>query len=298
MSLFGGDLTTPARVTTWLANPPTLPSAIINQLITSMSTTIVSKLNRGRLYSRSITRTFDGVGNAQLLLPDYPVTGVSTVQVGQSLVRQSVLVPSGVTQPQNTSPGYGYRFVAWNGDLPGDPSMLEFASGFFGYGPQVVQVTYQAGYLIQNEPGTVPGTGPYTVTTGQPLGIWCRDNGVMYADGTLLTSVTTLTGAGQYIPPPDATPGLYTFDIADAGANILISYSFVPADLEEATIQMVAERMSYRNRVGELSKSLGGQETVSFLRGGRSKIPGLPPEVGDMVWPYVSVIAPAIGAPV
>jgi hypothetical protein len=302
MTLASGDLTTPQRVQNWIPNGPTLPSVIISQLIGSMTALIYNKLNRARTYSQTFVRTFDGVGNMQLVLPDFPVTAIASVQQGQAVIPASVLPPSGSPQPQNTSPWYGYRWVPWSGNLPGDPVVLEFANGFFWTFPQNIKVTYTAGYLIQSEPWLIPAT-PFQVTVLQPQGIWCRDNGVVYADtGVVLTPVSAITGAGQYIPPTDALPGQYTFGTADAGQNILISYSFIPADLEEACIQMVAERYYYRTRVGEISKSLGGQETIRWARGpiGRTYagMSSLPPEVMDLIWPYVYVAPPAIGAPV
>ena len=298
MSLLAGDLTTPGRVAVWMANAPAMPSAIISQLIGSMTGLIYGKLNRARTFSQTFVRTFDGLGTQQIVLPDYPVTGVSTVTVGNTTIPPSVLGTPGA------SPGYGYRFIPWEGNLPGTNAVLEFNNGYFWTGVQNVRVTYQAGYLIVKEPGTVPvlKTGPYTITVLQPEGIWCRDGGVTYADGTSLTPVTTITMAGQYIPPTDANPGLYTFSTLDQGQAVLISYSFIPAPLEEACIQMVAERYSYRSRVGEVSKSLGGQETVRFQRGAAgppwSSKSSLPPEVMDLISDYISVVYPAIGAPV
>ena len=302
MSLLGGDLTTPQRVANWMANAPVLPSTVLAQLIGSMSRLINNKLNRGSLASQVFSRTFDGVGNMQIVLPDYPVTNIISLQVGQTLIPPSILPAPSQTQPAGSNPGYGFRYIPWGGDLPGAPTTLEFAGGWFWTGPQNIKVTYQAGYLVAAEPWTVPtGAGP-TITVLQQQGIWCRDNGVVYASsGVALTPVTTLTAAGQYIAPVDAQPGVYTFGVADANANVLISYSFVPADLEEAAIQMVVERYSYRTRVGEISKSLGGQETVRFMRGSSgypwSTTGSLPPEVMDLVWPYVSVLYPNIGAP-
>ena len=287
-----------------MASAPPLPSPILSQLIGSMTSLIYSKLNRARLYSQTFTRTFDGVGNMQLVLPDYPVTGITSVQAGQALIPASPLPAPGTIIAPAVSPyyGYGYRFVPWLGNLPGENAVLEFQGGYFPLGPQNIKVVYTAGYLISNEAQTVPiAPGPYTITVNQFQGIWCRDNGVTYANGTALTPVVTLTGAGQYIVGPDSTPGLYTFDAADAGAAVLISYSFIPASLEEACIQMVAERYSYRSRIGEVSKSLGGQETVRFLRGGKAMPYGntsLPPEVMDLIYDYISVVPPIIGAPV
>jgi hypothetical protein len=303
MSLLGGDLTTPQRVATWMANAPSIPSPIISQLIGSMTNLIYSKLNRARLYSQTFTRTFDGVGTAQIMLPDYPVTSIQAVQQGSALIPPSVLPNANGTYNAGVNPGYGYRFIPWSGNLPGDTAMVELNGGFFWPAPQNVQITYTAGYLIQNEQQSVPTTGPYTITVNQFQGIWCRDNGVTYAaTGAALTPVTTITAAGQYIVGPDSTPGLYTFSVADEGQALLISYSFIPADLEEAVNQMVVERYAYRTRVGEISKSLGGQETVRFARGSMGppwgKTSSLPPEVMDLINPYISVLPPTIGAPV
>jgi hypothetical protein len=264
---------------------------------------IYSKLNRARLYSQTFTRTFDGVGTAQIMLPDYPVTSIVSVQLGQSLIPASTTGTAGSTTNLASSPGYGYRFIPWGGSLPGDTAMLELQNGFFWPGPQNVKVTYVAGYLISGEAQTVPTLSPYTVTVNQFQGIWCRDNGVVYsATGLPLVAVASNPTVGQYVVGPDSTPGVYTFSAADAGAALNISYSFIPADLEEAVIQMVAERYAYRSRVGDISKSLGGQETMRFFRGnsGRpwSGMGSLPPEVYDLINPYISVLPPTIGAPV
>lgn len=294
MSLATGDLTTPQRVVDWLAAGPTLPSTIIGQLVSSMSNLIQGKLNRSRIYSQTFVRTFDGLSNMQLVLPDYPVTRLISVMQGSRTLPLS----------NASSPGqnFGCRLVTWNGELPGENAVLEFANGFFWTGAQNVKVTYQAGYLIQNEIAIVPLVSPYVITVQQAQGICSRNEGVTYANGTPLVPVAAVTAAGQYIPPKDANPGLYTFDAADAGTEVLISYSFVPSDLEEATRQMVAERYSYRSRVGEISKSLGGQETMRYFRGNSgppwNRTSSLPPEVMDLVWPYVNVVAPLIGAPV
>jgi len=298
MSLASGDLTTPQRAAIWLPGTTTLPSAILSQLITSMSTMIYGKLNRSRLYSQQFIRTFSGVGVPQIILPDWPVTNITKVQIGGSLAT-FVPLPQIAAGGSTFGFGFGYRCVLWDNFLPGNPSVIDLINGSFCPGLQNVQVTYTAGYFVDKEPGTIPGTGPYTVTVTQGQGIWCRDGGVTYTDGTPFTPVTTLTGAGQYIIPTDALPGQYTFDAADANADVLISYSFIPADLEEACNQMVGERLSYRGRIGEISKSLGGQETIRFSRGplARYQNNSLPPEVWDLIQPYVSTIPTLLGSP-
>lgn len=293
MTLRGGDLTTPQRVANWLASPPSLPSTIISQLIPSMSGLIYGHINRGRVYSRTFTRTFNGLGTSQLVLPDYPVTSVDALSVGLTTIPPS--------QANSIGSSYGYRVSSWDGDLPGENAVVEFAGGYFPIGAQNINVTYTAGYLVAAEAQTVPAT-PFKIAVLQEQGVWSRDNGVVYASsGVALTPVTAITAAGQYIPPPDTTPGVYTFGTADAGAHLLLSYSFIPAPLEEACIQMIAERMGYRGRIGEISKSLGGQETVTFMRGGGgrpwNRNSALPPEVMDLIHDYVNVVYPNIGAP-
>lgn len=239
----------------------------------------------------------------QLVLPDYPVTQIISVQQGAAFIPPSVLPVANQPYPVGTAPGYGYRFIPWAGNLPGDNAVLELNGGYFWTAPQNIRVMYVAGYLEQNEAQTVPDNVPWQITVNQPQGIWSRDNGVTYAlSGLALTPVKTITGPGQYIAPPDTAPGLYTFGVGDEGAALLFNYSFIPADLEEACVQMVVERYNYRTRVGEISKSLGGQETMRYFRGNSgppwNRTSSLPPEVNDLIQPYISVLPPVIGAPV
>lgn len=299
MSLLSGDLTTPARLGIWLPNLTSGSNTVISLLIAAETALIYGKLNRARLYNQTFTRIFDGVGTYQIVLPDYPVTSILSVQVGQRVIQNAPLVIPG-SSIVSGSTSYGWRFVPWSGNLPGENAVLEFVNGSWGYYSQGIRVVYNAGYLIQNEPQTVPAA-PYVVTVLQPQGIWSRDGGVIYAaTGVALVAVGNSPVLGQYIPPTDTALGQYTFSAADAGANLLFSYSFIPANLELACIQMVAESYGYRERIGQLDKSLGGQETVRFMRGGlpRSVFPDLPPEVEGLIWPYVNVVPPNIGAPV
>lgn len=303
MTLQNGDLTTLARAENWIPGTVSGSSVILQQLISAMSNQIYGKLNRGRIYSRPIVSTFDGTGNYQLVLPAFPVTSVTNVQMGAMVVPASPLPNPIIGVAPGLNTGWGYRFVPWGGNLPGENCVLEFQNGGWRYGVQNVKVSYVAGYLIPNEAQSVPGSpGPYTITVDQPQGIWSRDNGVVYASsGIALSPVASSPTAGEYIPPPDTNPGFYTFSSFDSGAALLISYSFIPSDLEQACIQLVAESWKYRNNVGVESQMLGGQETIRFLRGGIGRVqmfPTLPPEVDALLAPYVNVVPPVIGAPV
>jgi len=64
--------------------------------------------------------------------------------------------------------------------------------------------------------------------------------------------------------------GLYTFNVAQAGAGVLITYSYVLPDIEQAVWELVGERYKTQDRIGIQSKSLGGQETISYFQGAMS----------------------------
>ena len=125
---------------------------------------------------------------------------------------------------------------------------------------------------------------PDTYTALQPKGIWAADNGVKYAlTGIALTSVTGAPGQGEYALDANVQGG-YIFSAADAGAALLIDYSYVPFDLEQACIEWVSERYSYRSRIGLRSKSLAAQETVTY------NLAGVPDFIAAILMPYTSVL--------
>jgi hypothetical protein len=59
--------------------------------------------------------------------------------------------------------------------------------------------------------------------------------------------------------PPDlsASECSYQFSAADVGASVLLSYSYVPSDIEDACVTMVGDRYKAKDRIGYVSKSLG-----------------------------------------
>jgi hypothetical protein len=138
--------------------------------------------------------------------------------------------------------------------------MLALAGSYFPRALQSVSITYRAGYQVSAESQAI-ANGAVTVIA--PYGGWASDGGVTYADGTPLVQVSGAPAPGQYQLTPDA-PGSYTFNPGDNGATVLISYGYVPADIADACIELVAERFRYGQRIGETSHSLGGNETVSF----------------------------------
>jgi hypothetical protein len=71
---------------------------------------------------------------------------------------------------------------------------------------------------------SVPAASPYTVTVTNAAH-FVTDQGVIYAaTGLPLLNVATLTAAEQYTF--NASTGVYTFYLGDAGASVLISYTY------------------------------------------------------------------------
>lgn len=96
-------------------------------------------------------------------------------------------------------------------------SGLAFNHLFFGASLVAGQLATAFG-----EAQSVPGSTPFTVSVTN-AGQWQDDCGVVYAtSGLPLTKVASAPAAGQY----SVAAGVYTFNSADAGAAVLISYTY------------------------------------------------------------------------
>lgn len=282
-----GDLTTLGNVRLWLSAQNYVQqnsssqadiTTILQQLISRWSNAILSELERAWILPKTYTNdAYDGNGGNHQFLRNWPVTKVSQLSIGTTIIPAAPIQIG--TQP--VSPGYGWRLEEWDGVPPGGPQAVELVGTNYYPGKLNVQITYNAGYLVENEAQTIPApTAPATtsdVTVGQPYGIWAQDMGVTYADGTALTYQSTdPTAAGQYtVIPPDqgsppaalSPPGVYRFFTGsggDSGADILISYGFIPSALEQIAIELVCERYLYRGRIGELSRTVAQQVTAKY----------------------------------
>jgi hypothetical protein len=241
------------------------------------------------LVTRAYVEQYDGTGTQALVLPNYPLTTLTSLVISGTSIPLA-LQASGT---QSFNQPFGYRFQKWNGIPPGEPAIIELLGFAYWMSRQNVVVSYTAGYQVTGEAAIIPGT-PFRVTPLIPWGVWATDAGVTFADGTVLTPILSGTPAtGQYIAPtPDAASPVYTylFAAADTGKTIILSYGFVPADLEQVALETIAERAAYRSRVGIRSQGLAGQETMSFDMYGLSIASKL------FLAPYVSVLPPPMGA--
>jgi len=281
------DLAVLADVKTWLSGSSgigTTDDALIGRLITDISGAIYGYLSRPSLLPRNVTERHDGNGKRRLYLRQFPAISIA------SLVINDVAVPA-APEPQagGAWPQAGYLLESWDGAPPGRLQALDLYGNWslgqtydaFHLGRQNVAVTYTAGYQVSAEAASVPASpGPYTVSAQVPYGPWASNAGVSYASGRALTNVAGAPGAGQYA----VAGGIYTFSAADAGASVLVSYGFIPAAINNACIEWVAERYRYRTRIGQSAQTVAGQQTASY------SLKDMPDFIRASLDPYRAVI--------
>src|SRR5215469_10213840 len=296
MSLATGDLTTLATAQGYVEPKPS--DAILTGLITRVSLMIRGYLNRPFLLPKTYTELYNGTATNALVLYNFPIIGptLGNLTVGGATIGPAPLPTnqnSVNTSPPLTAP-FGYRINPWDGVPPGNNQQVSLIGGIYPMGNQNVSVTYTAGYEVVNEAATVPGT-PFEVTPQTPFGIWASDEGVTLVDGTALVATTGSPGPGQYVPPdPNASPDpilFYTFNVAQANAQVLLSYGYVPADLEQVALEVMAERASYRRRAGVRQQVLASQETIVYDQ----YKSGLNPWAQTALQAYCNVVPPPNG---
>lgn len=250
-----GDLTTLEHVKLWLDMDPKVEDSaadpLLRLMITSASRFVLGYLNRPTLAATNITEVYDGYGNNFMVIRQWPVIDIQSIDFfGLSITKESTGNPrtSGyILSPDSVMEGGQKRVSLWGYTFPRARA--------------AISLSYRAGYLIVDERHKVPAD-PYKINTNY---IWLEDEGVKYADtGLAFERVDGDPAVGQY--SVDDYDGTYTFNEFDEDETVLISYSYVPADIEQATYQMVGEQYRYKDRVGIQSKGLSGGvgETVSF----------------------------------
>lgn len=263
------DLTSLKRAKAWVlqagSKDITTDDDVLRRLISAVSCFILGQLQRPTLRLNTYSVILDGSGSGQQMLPYFPVIDVSSVQSG------SINVPAAQSMTDT-----GFSWPVWDGYPPGKMQSLFWRGGSFCRGQQNVAVTFRSGYYVANEP-QVAST---SVQVNETLGEWLADEGVTM-NGVVMTPTTGTPTTGQYKLGPE--PGSYVFSADDASTPVLISYSYVPSDLAQACREIVAERYSYKDRVGQTSKVLG-QETVSF------SLKDMPDWAATTLQPYKRVV--------
>ena len=277
--MVASDLAVLGDVKTWLSGSSgigTSDDTLLARLITDVSGAITAYLGRPSLVPRPVAERLDGNGKARVYLRHYPVLQMT------SLAIDNVAVPAAAAPAAGAPLTKGYLLEAWDGLPPGRPQALDLFHTLFRKGRQNVVVNYNAGYAVENESWTVPAApGPYAVTVAAPFGPWACDASVIYSNDTALIAVKGSPAAGQY----NVSGGVYTFSAADADANVLISYGFIPAAVNNACIEWVAERYRYRSRIGQSAQTVQGQMTSAY------SLKDMPDFVRASLDPYRSIAA-------
>jgi len=267
------DLTTLAALKSWLGLPAGVGpnDTTLAALITAASRSIYAALSRPALLPQSYSEMLD-LETRRVYLRHWPVLRVTSVTL------RGLTVPPDTNADLEASPGY----VLEPGDAapPGRPQALDLFGEQYRPGRQSLAVIYTAGYAVQNEAQSVPTSSPYQVSALAPYGGWASDLGVAYAStGVALTQVAASPLSGQYT----VSGGVYTLAAADAGQAVFISYGYAPQDVAQAALELASYRFRSAERIGLNSKSIGGQETISY------DTSALPAPVLAMLQPYKRV---------
>jgi hypothetical protein len=248
-------LTTLARLKDWLGIPEsqTASDDIYTRLILRISQKVYSVTSRASFAPHLVSERRRGDFRTSVMLRDWPVLSVVSCSTGGTPIPLAA-------SPQDT----GYLIDPWDGYPPGTPQTLDLFGYDTGYGAQAFLVSYNAGYQVTGEAQTITSTAPYAVTASAPFGSWFTDGGVVHATtGVAFTQVTTNPSAGQYAVI-GTSPGEYSFAAADKGTSVLITYGYVPGDVEQAVLELAGDRDSYRRRIGIKERSVGGQGLTAY----------------------------------
>lgn len=262
-------LTSLTAVKNWIGIDATSTDsdAQLTQIIDAASQFILNFVNQDSFAAKDFTQNFMGSGKARKILRNWPVLSVTSVGIGGTLVTPSTLGTGGL-------PSSGYTIS----DFTNAPQMVQLWGYSFWYDAPC-QIVYRAGFET-SQTLTIPASSPYQLSTTAG-GQWTTNVSVTKA-GVPMTQISSGTPTtGQY--SVDGW-GVYTFAAADANQPVVIKFGFAPPDVAFAATQLIGEWFAKKDRIGLLSKSLGGQETVSFYVGDMSET------VRAQLQPYVQVV--------
>src|SRR6202047_5126152 len=141
----------------------------------------------------------------------------------------------------------------------------------------------QIGYVLDSSDAAPPGAMQRLSLRGFLFTCGVQNVMISYVAGYQITNESAGSPAtGQYA----VVNGVYTFAQPDAGSVVLVTYGYVPADLASCCMDWAAERYAYRSRIGQHSKSLGGEETMAFI------VKDIPDFVVSALSPYRRVVMP------
>lgn len=253
LALIPTALTTVAAVSAWAGDgtPPSAAlAAIYTRLINNASRAFLGQVSRSTFLVHAVNEVRTGMDTNSMMLKDWPVLGDLTS-----------LTVRGVTIPKQTSfGGLGWVLDGWDGYTPGDPHQLSLVGRCFPRDPGGVTISYTAGYATMGEVQTVDSTG--YVWPMSPQGRFAADWKVLDASGaTMIPTISPTPAVGSYVAP---TSDQLPYQFNPAQGQVTLNYSFIPADVDQVISKWVGEWVKYKGRIGEKSRSLGGQESITY----------------------------------
>ena len=223
--------------------------AQLRSLIDAASAMVLNYLNRDTFGPLSASDIYDGTTRDRILLRQWPVISVQGIAFGAQAISPATGIPPAngwVLEPPPAGNGQ-QRLTFFGRRLPRERNSI-FA-------------TYTAGYQTVETLQVVAGAIV-------PARAWVSTQSLVYAStGVPLVSVSATPAQGQYAVD---IYGNFTMAAADNGASVVLTYGYVPADIVQATIEMIGERYRTRDRIGVSSKSLPNGETVAYMVRGMS----------------------------
>lgn len=258
-------LTTLSQVKDYLEISTDESDSSLIRLIDAASQFVLTWIDRDSFGVRTYTQNFRGNGKSSALLRSWPALSVTSVGVGGSFVPASTIGNAGL-------PGSGYALS----DVRFGPQSLDlYGYSFWGGAPS--QVVYTAGFRT-SQSSVIPAT-PFQVTPTED-GQWIADFAVTI-DSVSAVKVAATPAVGEYSVDEWGT---YTFNTADSGKTAVITYDYVPYDVSFAVTELIGEWYKRKDRIGLLSKTLGGQETVTFSQKDMGE------SIRNTLQPYANVV--------
>jgi hypothetical protein len=268
------DLARLPELKTWLGISSEDEDLLLETLISRTSRAILAYLGRPSIIPSVYTDVYENNNYSYLLLRQWPVISII------SCVVDGVSLPRGGGSLANSTDGYVVELD--EGSPPGRMQKLFFRANGTLKNSHITTVSYYAGYQISGEKAVVPPIAPFETVILAPFGAFANDVGVIDSLGSSFVKVGGIPGPGQY----SQLNGTYRFSEEDAGSQLQISYGYVPSDLERCCVEWASEQYLYRTRIGQRAKSLGSQESVSFI------VKEMPDLVRLLLQPYRRVISP------
>jgi hypothetical protein len=258
-------LTTLAAIKDYLGITDDNSDSFLDRLNVAASQFVITWIGRDSFGVREYTQNFRGNGKPSVMLFNWPVQTITSVGIAGSAVAASTFGNYG-----NPNSGYAISDVRF-----GQQQVNLYGYNFWQGAPS--QVIYTAGFQT-SQTSDIPAT-PFQITPTD-AGQWIADIKVTIA-GVDAVKVADTPATGQYSVD---VSGLYTFADADTGKEAVITYDYVPFDVSFAVTELIGEWYKRKDRIGILSKTLGGQETVTFSQKDMSD------SIRSVLQPYANVV--------